>query len=121
MKVRAAIVSACALFASTAVAVPASAAPPGSGLVNFPATCDGQPEPVTVTSTNGGGAGFWLDGQHYLLTTVDATFETEEGPVTFHKDFGHRTGLSDSAITCTATIVEDGQTGSFTVTAVAVP
>jgi hypothetical protein len=86
-------------------------------LVTFPATCDGQP--VTVTTTSG--AGFWLDGQHYLLTTVDATFETEQGPVTFDKDCGHRTGLTDSAITCTGTIVEDEGTGLFTVTAVAVP
>ena len=119
MKARAAIVSACALFASTAVAIPASAAPPGSGLESFPATCDGQP--FTVTTTSGGGAGFWLDGQHYLLTTLDVMFETEQGPFTFHKDYGHRTGLTDSAITCTGTIVEPEGTGLFTVTAVAVP
>ncbi len=119
MKARAAIVSACALFGLTALALPASAAPTGLGLVSFEGTCYGQP--VTVTTTNGGGAGFWLNGAHYLLTTIDATFQTDEGLVTFHKDYGHRTGLSDSAITCTATIVEDGQTGLFTVTAVAVP
>jgi hypothetical protein len=119
MRVRAAIVSACALFASTAVAVPASAAPPGSGLESFPATCDDQP--VTVTTTSGGGAGFWLDGEHYLLTTLDVTFETEEGPFTFHKDYGHRTGLADSAITCTGTIEEPEGSGAFTVTGVAVP
>jgi hypothetical protein len=41
--------------------------------------------------------------------------------VTFHKDYGRRTGLTDSTITCTATIVEPEMTGSFTVTAVAVP
>jgi len=62
MKARAAIVSASALFALTAVAAPASAAPTGLGLQSFPATCEGQP--VTITTTNGGGAGFCADGQH---------------------------------------------------------
>ena len=119
MKIRAAIVSFSALFGVTALATPASAAPPGVGLDTFPATCNGQP--VIVTTGNGGGAGFWLNDQHYVLTTLDATFETEQGPMTFHKDYGHRTGLTDSTITCTATIVEPEGTGFFTVTAVAVP
>jgi hypothetical protein len=117
MKVRAAIVSISALFGLTALATPASAAPPGVGLESFPATCNGQ----SFTVTTGSGAGFWLDDQHYVLTTVDVTFETEEGPFTFHKDYGHRTGLADSTITCTGTIVEPEGTGSFAVTAVAVP
>jgi hypothetical protein len=117
MKIRAAIVFFSALFGVTALATPASAAPPGGGLETFPATCNGQP----VTVTTGGGAGFWLNDQHYVLRTLDATFETEQGPVTFHKDYGRRTGLTDSTITCTATIVEPEMTGSFTVTAVAVP
>jgi hypothetical protein len=118
MKIRAAIVSLSALFALTALATPASAAPPGVGLDTFPGTCNGQP----VTVTTGGGAGFWLGDQHYVLTTLDVTFETEQGPVTFHKDYGHRTGLTDSTITCTATIVDpEGGTGFATVTAVAVP
>jgi hypothetical protein len=117
MKIRAAIVSFSALFGLTALATPASAAPPGVGLESFPATCNGQ----SFTVTTGGGAGFWLNDQHYVLTTVDATFATEEGPVTFHKDYGHRTGLTDSTITCTGTIVEPEGTGFFTVTAVAVP
>jgi hypothetical protein len=117
MKVRAAIVSISALFGLTALATPASAAPPGGGLESFPATCNSQ----SFTVTTGAGAGFWLDDQHYVLTTVDVTFETEEGPVTFHKDYGQRTGLADNTITCTGTIVEPEGTGFFTVTAVAVP
>jgi hypothetical protein len=116
MKKRAAIVCLSALFGLTALATPASAAPPGVGLQTFPATCNGEP----VTVTTGGGAGFWLGDQHYVLTTLDVTFETEEGPVTFHKDYGKRTGLTDG-ITCTGTIVEPDGTGSFTVTAVANP
>jgi hypothetical protein len=117
MKARAAIVPSAAALALTAVAIPAYAALPGVGLDTFPATCSGQP----VTVTTGGGAAFWLNGQHYLLTSIDATFQTEQGPVTFHKDYGARTGLTDSTITCTATIVEPEGTGLFTVTAVAVP
>ena len=116
MKIRAAIVSASALFGLTVLATPAYAAPPGVGLQTFPATCNGG----SVTVTTGGGAGFWLDDQHYVLTTLDVTFETEQGPVTFHKDYGHRTGLTDS-ITCTGTIVEPDGTGFFTVTAIANP
>jgi len=61
------------------------------------------------------------NGQHYLLTTIDATFQTEQGTETFQKDYGHRTGLTDSRVTCTATIVEPEGTGFFAVTAVAVP
>jgi hypothetical protein len=109
MKARAAIVCSSALFALTAVAIPASAAPPGQGLETFPATCDGQP----VTVTTGGGAGFWLNGEHYVLTTLHVTFETEQGTQTFDKDYGRRTGLTDSTITCTGTIMEPEGPGTF--------
>ena len=114
MKIRAAIVTLSALFGLTALATPASAAPPGVGLDSFPATCGGE----LVTVTTGGGAGFWLGDQHYLLTTVDAT----AGPgQTFHKDYGHRTGLQGTEIQCTATLVEPEGLVTVNVTAVAVP
>jgi hypothetical protein len=112
MKRKVAIVSTTALLGLTAFAAPAAAAPPGAGLDTFPATCDGQP--VTVTSNNGGGASFWLGDQHYLLTSIDV-------PGLFHKDFGHRTGLQDTQIQCTATLDEPEGTVTINVTAVAVP
>ena len=115
MKIRAAVISFSALFGLTALATPASAAPPGAGLDTFPATCNGLP--VTVTTGSGGGAGFWLGDQHYLLTSIDAT----AGPGTFHKDYGHRTGLQGTEIQCTATLVEPKGLVTVNVTAVAVP
>jgi hypothetical protein len=114
MKARAAIVSSAALLAIPTFALPATAQPPGVGLETFSATCDGQPVTVTL---GGQGASFWLDGQHYLLTSLAITF----GPETFTKTFGQRTGLTDSTITCEGTIVEPEGTGTFHVTAVAVP
>jgi hypothetical protein len=102
------------------LAGPAAAAPPGAGLQSFPATCDGQPVTVTVGGQGGGAgvaAGFWLGDQHYVLTTLDAT----AGPETFHKDYGKRTGLQDTQITCTGTIEEPEGLVRFVVTAVAVP
>jgi hypothetical protein len=71
-----------------------------------------------VTTGQGGGAGFWLGDQHYLLTTLDAT----AGPgMTFHKDYGSRTGLQDTQINCTGTIEDPEGSFTFVVTAVAVP
>jgi hypothetical protein len=107
--------SSIALLRLAALANPAAAAPPGAGLDTFPATCGGQP--VTVTTGSGGGASFWLGDQHYLLTSIDAA----AGPGTFHKDFGHRTGLQGTEIQCTATIVEPEGLVTIDVTAVAVP
>jgi len=86
------------------------------GFDTFPATCDGQP--VTVTAANGSGASFWLGDQHYLLTSIHAT----DGPgIEFAKDYGHRTGLQDTQIQCTATIEEPEGLITIDVTAVAVP
>jgi hypothetical protein len=113
MKARAAIVSSAALLAIPTFVMPAAAQPPGAGLESFPATCDGEP----VTVTTGGGAGFWLNGQHYVLTSIVATFGAE----TFTKEYGQRTGLTDSTISCEGTIVEPEGTITFDVTAVAVP
>jgi hypothetical protein len=91
-----------------------------SGLESFPATCEGQTEPVRVTT--GGGASFRLDGQHYLLTSIDATFVPDQGePRTFTKTYGQRTRLGGSEITCTAVIEDPEGTVTFIVTAVAVP
>jgi hypothetical protein len=116
MKQKVAIVSSSALLGLAAFASPAAAAPLGAGLVTFPATCGGSA--VTVTTTSGGGAGFWLGDQHYLLTSIDAT----AGPgMTFHKDYGHRTGLQGSEIQCTGTLEEPEGTITFEVSAVAVP
>jgi hypothetical protein len=114
-KARLAIVSSSALLGLAAFASPAAAAPPGSGLGSFPATCDGQE--VTVTTGNGSGASFWLDDQHYLLTSIVAT----SGPGTFEKDYGNRTGLLDTEIQCTGTIPDPEGPITFDVTAVAVP
>jgi hypothetical protein len=87
---------------------------------SFPATCEGQTEPVRVTT--GGGASFWLDGQHYLLTSIDATFVPDQGePRTFTKTYGQRMRLGGSEITCTAVIEDPEGTVTFIVTAVAVP
>jgi hypothetical protein len=113
MKARVAIVSSSALLGLTVFAAPAAAAPPG--LSTFPATCDGQA--VTVTGGTGNGASFWLGDQHYLLTSIDAT----AGPGTFHKDYGHRTGLQGAEIQCTAVIVEPERSITIDVTAVTVP
>jgi hypothetical protein len=81
----------------------------------FPATCDG--EEVTVTET--GGASFWLDGQHYLLTSI--TVDTAGGDPVFSKTYGQRTGLGDETIACTATVVVEGTAFTADVMAVAVP
>jgi len=114
MKARVAIVASSALLGLAAFATPAAAAPPGAGLDTFPAMCGDSP----VTVTAGGGASFWLDDQHYLLTSIDAT----AGPgMTFHKDYGQRTGLQGTQIQCTATIEEPEGLITVEVTAVAVP
>jgi hypothetical protein len=116
VKTRVAIVSLTGLLGWAALAGPAAAAPLGAGLTTFPATCNGVG--VTVTTGGGGGAGFWLGDQHYLLLSVDAT----AGPgMTFHKDYGNRTGLQGTQINCTATIEEPEGTVTVVVTAVAAP
>jgi len=106
MKHKVAIVSSSALLGLAAFASPAVAAPPGAGLVTFPATCGSQ----AVTVTASAGASFWMGDQHYLLTSIDA-------PGMFHKDYGHRTGLQGTEVQCTATV--EGVT--VNVTAVTVP
>jgi hypothetical protein len=115
VKTRVVIVSLTALLGWAALAGPAAAAPPGAGLDTLTATCGGQE--VTVTVTSGDGASFWLGDQHYALLSIDAT----AGPGTFHKDFGHKTGLQGTQIKCTATIEEPEGLVTLDVTAVAVP
>jgi hypothetical protein len=113
MKARPLIVSSFALLALTGLAAPAAAVPSRNV---FPATCDG--EEVTVTET--GGASFWLDGQHYLLTSITVRPAAGGDPV-FSKIYGQRTGLGDETIACTATVVVEGTALTADVMAVAVP
>jgi hypothetical protein len=117
MKAKATIVSLFAL-ALTLLATPAVAAPPGGGLETIPVTCDGQEVTVTVS----GGASFWIEDQHYVLTSFTGTFTPAEGePETFTKTYGQKTGLAGSEITCTATFEEAEGTFEIRVSAVAVP
>ncbi len=81
-----------------------------------PVMCGGTEVTVTVSS----GASFWINGQHYLLTSFTGTFTPTGGPPeTETKTYGKRKGLKGAEITCSASF-SDTQ-GTFDVTVTAVP
>jgi len=113
---RALTTCAAALVAAAVLISPATAAPNGKGLEQFPVICDGTAVTVTVSS----GASFWINGQHYLLTSFTGTFTATDGSTeTETKTYGKRKGLKGAVITCTASF-PDTQ-GTFAVTVTAVP
>jgi hypothetical protein len=119
MKARPIMVSSFALLACTALAAPATAAPPGAGLETVPVTCD---DDQTTTVTVSAGASFWLGEQHYVLTSFAVTFTPAGGgdPEMFSKTYGQRRGLAGDEITCTATLEEPGE-GTAVIVATGVP
>jgi len=101
----------CIPLAAAVLISPATAAPNGKGLEQFPVNCGGTEVTVTVSS----GASFWINGQHYLLTSFTGTFTATDGSTeTETKTYGKRKGLEGAVITCSASF-PDTQ-GTFDVT-----
>jgi hypothetical protein len=102
-RIAAAGVSVAALVAASSAT--ATTPPSGKGLRNLPATCNGEPTTLTVSS----GAAFYVDGQKYVLQSI--TFVN--GPFSFTKDFGNRTGLTGGSIECSGSVTDENGTTNF--------
>ena len=97
------------MVAVMALAGPALAAPKGQGLESFTGMCDGQEVQAVASS----GASFWVEGEHYVLTSFTGTFIPVEGPTeTFTKTYGNRAGLTGAEIHCIVEFEEPGA-GTF--------
>jgi hypothetical protein len=107
-----------ALAAASVLVAPATGAPKGKGLEQFPIMCGGTEVTVTVSS----GASFWIGDQHYLLTSFTGTFTALDGSTeTETKTYGTRKGLTGTPISCSASFSDPEGTFDVTVTAVPVP
>ncbi|MFL5896383.1 MAG: hypothetical protein ACJ76Z_14880 [Thermoleophilaceae bacterium] len=83
----------------------ATTPPSGNGLRNLPVTCDGERTTLTVSS----GAAFYVDGQKYVLQSITIV----NGPFSFSKDFGNRTGLTGGPIACFGSVTDENGTTTF--------
>jgi hypothetical protein len=69
---------------------------------------------VTVHASAGGSA--WLNNHHYVLVRLQGTFTPTSGtPMSFTKNYGHKTGLK-MRDTCTGTQTSTDGSFSFTAT-----
>jgi hypothetical protein len=82
------------------------------------------PQTLTATCTVAGmvtvhasaGASAWVSNHHYVLVTLAGTFTPTTGtPMSFTKNYGHKTGLK-TRDTCTGTQTSADGTLSFTAT-----
>jgi len=104
--------------AAAVLVAPATGAPKGKGLEQFPVMCGGAEVTVTVSS----GASFWIGEQHYLLTSFTGTFFPDAAsPETETKIYGMRKGLAGTPISCSVSFSDPEGTFDVRVTAVPVP
>jgi hypothetical protein len=108
---------------SAALAAPAGAnLPNGKGLTEpFAIEC-GSLGTVLVVAPKGDNAdaGFTTTGQHLNVVSITGTFNGPDGPFTFTKNYGKKTGLKNT-VTCTAHFEDGDGTGDITVVVATVP
>jgi len=98
----------------------------GSALAKSPGgkSSTNGPQTLTATCTVAGmvtvhasaGASAWVSNHHYVLVTLAGTFTPTTGtPMSFTKNYGHKTGRK-TRDTCTGTQTSTDGTLSFTAT-----
>jgi hypothetical protein len=107
----------CCLIAAVVVGSAIAKGPGGKSSTNGPqtlrATCT-TAGAVTVHASAGGSA--WLNNHHYVLVRLQGSFTPTTGtPMSFAKNYGHKSGLK-TRDTCTGTQTSADGTFSFTAT-----
>ena len=87
-----AVIAVAALIAGAPTAL---AAPQPGPVLEF--SCGTALHPPGIFHTPGAPDSVWLDGEHYVMVSLDAPW--------IHQTFGTKIGLSDELITCTDGIV----------------